>query len=158
MTSRRISETGWVSDVRDDSVEIRLRASAACARCGLCDRKDGPDASIVVRAQGPFSVGQAVRVTFPYSSVWKQTLVVFTLPLVAILAFGAAGWLLAGLAGCTEATAGVIGFLSAALGLALGLWHARGFEKRFRARMWGETIVESLGQADAASCESETGA
>ncbi len=154
MTSRRISETGWVSDISGDSVEIRFRASADCARCGLCDRGQGQDASIVVKAHHALSVGQTVRVTFPYTSVWKQTSLVFAAPLAVMLASGVGGWFLSGRAGCSDAAAGAIGFVLAVVGLAFGIWLVRGSERRFRARLWDETTVEPLEGIDPGSCES----
>jgi len=145
MNSGCITENGVVAGRSDQVLEIRLSASDACARCGLCSRGEDGGMFIKVKApSAPLEIGGHVRVTLPYRSVWKQSFFVFVLPLFLMLC----GTVLASLTapgasvGTTAAT--LIAVAGALVGLGAGVLAAIAYEARFRKHLWENTKVEPL--------------
>jgi positive regulator of sigma E activity len=105
----------------------------------------------VVKAVGSFAVGQQVRVTFPYRSVWKQTFLVFVLPLLLMLASGLTAFSLARTAGAADLPATALAGVSAVTGMSAGFVVAVICERRFRKQLRDETEVEPIGEGQGVS-------
>ncbi|MCD6404769.1 MAG: SoxR reducing system RseC family protein [Planctomycetes bacterium] len=138
-----ITKRGCVSAVGDSAVEIQLCGpEGACAECGMCEGAGKRDRRITVRRSANLEFGRMVKVTFPYRSVWTPVFFVFILPLMLFFAFlaAASGVVSAARVDDTLGTA-VVG-ISALVGLTVGLWISFAYERRFRQRIFEETIVD----------------
>lgn len=143
MKSDRIIETGTVVGLSEAGIEVAISASEACAKCGLCGRRENGLMSITVRAgENPPQPGERVRLVFPWRTVWKQTFFVFAVPLVLMLCgIVIAAGAVAGLdPGGVSAT--LITVAGALVGLGAGVLCTLFYEARFRRRVWAETLVE----------------
>jgi positive regulator of sigma E activity len=99
---------------------------------------------LTVPGAGDLSVGDAVKVTFPYSSTWAQTSVVFVVPLLLMLAGAVAGFLVAGAAGISGGGADLTAAAGGVAGIAAGMIIARGYDRRLRRRLTREIRLEVI--------------
>jgi positive regulator of sigma E activity len=135
-----------VGSERCGFVEVEVVRSQGCKSCsGLCLWRRLPDRGRErYRAEGAFEVGDAVALSLPARSLLRGSLLLYGLPLAALLAGGGAGqWLLGSDAGCLlGALSGVALMLAAAPGLARRIDEATLDELRVERAALAEARVE----------------
>lgn len=104
-------ERGVVVSVRDGAADVRVVASAACEDCkGDCCRID-PEGVVIEGARNiaGAGVGDEVEIEVPEGADLTAGLIVYALPVAALLAGYVAGNLIGGAAGVNRDAAGAAG-------------------------------------------------
>jgi sigma-E factor negative regulatory protein RseC len=83
-----ITEEGIIENVFRDKATVLFRRSAACAHCesqGACEVADEKNMHIVISNDLHATVGDRVEISLPSHSLVKLSLVVYFLPVVALI-------------------------------------------------------------------------
>ncbi len=144
MSERLLSETGHVAAVREGEVDVTFPTGDACSKCGMCLVSADGGMQVTLHSSQDLEIGQRVRVTFPYRSVWKQATFLFVVPLGSMLAALAAAALYAGSFGLQEHAANLLAVGAGAAGLAAGAGVAILYESTFRRRLGQRASLEVL--------------
>lgn len=122
-----LRERGVVVAASDGSVDVRVAAGGACEACGQCCRVDR-DGLTIEGAIDPFGakVGDEVEVEVPEAADVRAGIIVYVLPVVALLAGYGLGNLAGAAAGFPPDATGAVG---AVAGISAGL-----LLMRFRGR------------------------
>jgi positive regulator of sigma E activity len=139
------TETGRVLEVAGETarVEVRPESVEACAGCRLC--RDGEGGHYLELPAPPgLEQGQVVLVELPAGDDLRAAIVVFLLPVVALIAGAILGsmfpaWLSRPELGQTFCAAVGAGFC---VGLAILV--VRGYDRRYRKRVPGPRIVKVI--------------
>ena len=141
MSEDGLTESGRVVRKGGGAVVVEITGGQSCADCGLCSRAGDKRMLLEVRDLPSIDVGQAVRVTLPYRSKWRAILIVFALPLACFFAGGAAGAAAAAALGVGGAGEVLLAAALAFAGVAAAFVAARGADRRYRKRVFEETLV-----------------
>jgi len=140
MTERR--ETGTVTRVEAGRAAVRLRhqRAAACRGCTAC--RPEADGGFTLWLDSPgLQPGDVVDVTVPVPGPWRGILLVFALPLAALVAGLAAGSAWTGLHSATglgpDAAGAALGLGAAAVTFLAALVEERRFSRRHPPRVVG---------------------
>lgn len=89
-----ITEEGIIENVSGGRATVLIRRSSACAHCdskGACEVADEKNMHVVLTNELHGSVGDRVLISLPANSLLKLSLVVYFLPVVALVAGAALG-------------------------------------------------------------------
>lgn len=134
----------------DGTVELELDGASRCANCpGLCTwGRSAGRLRAGFRASMPLRPGDAVRVTLPADHVVATGLLLYGVPLAALLAGGALG------AALTQSDLGTLSGALAAVAFALPA--SRGLRRRAEAMTLRRASLEpAAGRRAAAACDTD---
>ncbi len=87
-------EEGLVLEASNRKALVRIQQSSACASCGSrdsCDISSGNNMTIEVSNDLKAKIGDRVRISLPESSLLKLCLLVYLLPVIALVAGACVG-------------------------------------------------------------------
>ncbi len=116
MSSPPILERGWVVDVREDAVDVRMSGSDACESCGCCSAVGGDMVMHDVLDRFGAALGELVEVEVPGGSRLTGSLVGYGVPVLALFIGYLAGRLLGSVVGPEPDVTGAIVALAAVAG------------------------------------------
>ena len=111
-----LTEEGVVETIDGAKARVRVEKSSACAHCGSrdsCDVSAGRAMVIDAANDVDARVGDRVRVSVPEGSFLKLTVMVYLLPVVALIAGAYAGGVVGGYFPADPAAASVMGGMGA---------------------------------------------
>jgi len=129
-----VTEQGVIEDVSGQKTLVRIKKSSACATCesrGSCEVVSGK--SMVVEVANDLGAGQGdhVELSVPSGSFLKLSLLVYILPVVALMAGAFAGGSLAGVLHMPLPLASVIGGF---LVMGITFYALKRFDRSLRSR------------------------
>jgi sigma-E factor negative regulatory protein RseC len=120
MGEKAMKQTGVVIGIEGDKAKIKMQRHTACGDCGACQVSSN-QLNVTLEAQNPVgaAAGDFVEVDMETMDFLSAVILVYLLPLVALVAGIFAGYYGVLLAGVSDRTAqgigGVVGILAAAL-------------------------------------------
>jgi len=84
-------EEGTVIEVADGTARIEMARTVACAGCRACIGSDAEHMSLEVAAVEGIKAGMKVTVEIPTGATWLAILLVFVVPLIALIVGTIAG-------------------------------------------------------------------